>query len=94
MRAGQKRLSWGMETHLPSTRVVKEFRFFPESEIVTIVFEDDTSEEFGGPENFHKARHACLDSPQPEWVNLELSTEGASVVVKVLKGTPHETFEA
>jgi hypothetical protein len=83
-----------METHLPSVRVVKEFRFFAESEIVTLVFEDDTSAEFGGADNYHKARHACLISPQPEFANLELATEGASVVVKVPKGTPHETFEA
>jgi len=85
----------GMEANLPSARVVKEFQFFPESQIVTIVFEDDSSEEFAGAENYHKARHACLISPQPASAELKLSAaDGGSVAMTVVEGTPHETFEA
>jgi hypothetical protein len=79
----------------PSGLVVKEFRFFPESHIVTIVFADDTTTEFEGTENYHKARHACLDHPQPDAVQLELTgADGVKTTMTVPKGTPHETFEA
>ena len=84
-----------MEVKPASPRVVKEFRFYPESKIVTIVFGDDTAVDFEGQENYHKARLACLVEPQPETASLELSNEkGGSVVMTVVKGTPHETFEA
>jgi hypothetical protein len=84
-----------MEANLPSAGVVKEFRFFPESLIVTIVFVDDTSAEFEGSENYHKAHHACLVSPQPDSAELELAdVKGGIIAVTVPKGTPHETFEA
>jgi hypothetical protein len=84
-----------MDATPAGTRVVKEFRFYPESLITTIIFEDDTAIDFEGSENYHKARHACLNMPQPESANLELmDPQGKSVVVTVVKGTPHETFEA
>ncbi len=79
----------------PASLVVKEFRFFPESHIATIVFTDDTTTEFQGTENYHKARHACLDHPQPETRQVELQgADGKVVAITVPKGTPHETFEA
>ena len=84
-----------MEVNPASPRVVKEFRFYPESRIVTIVFEDDNATDFEGQENYHKARLACLVEPQPDSVDLELvDPKGVSVVMTVVKGTPHETFEA
>jgi hypothetical protein len=95
MQAGRDGLDFIMDAQSPAVQVVKEFRFFPESEIVTIVFVDDTSAEFQGAENYHKARHACLDQPQPESAQLELTgTSGGISVMTVPKGTPHETFEA
>ena len=79
----------------PAGLVVKEFRFFPESHIVTIVFVDETTTEFQGTENYHKARHACLDHPQPETRTVELQgMDGVAVMITVPKDTPHETFEA
>ncbi len=84
-----------MDAQSPAGLVVKEFRFFPESHIVTIVFADDTTVEFQGTENYHKARHACLDHPQPETQQLELQgPDGATIAVTIPKETPHETFEA
>ena len=84
-----------MDATPAGTRVVKEFRFYPESHMATIVFEDDTAIDFEGSENYHKARHACLNMPQPDSANLELTdSQGNSVVVTVVKDTPHETFEA
>ena len=38
--------------------VVKEFRFFSDSRFVTVVFEDESTVEFHGEENYHKARVA------------------------------------
>ncbi len=84
-----------MDAKSPTGQVVKEFQFFPESHIVTVVFADDTSVEFQGAENYHKARHACLDQPQPDSAQLELTGASGEVsVMTVPKGTPHETFEA
>ena len=84
-----------MDANSTAVPTVKEFQFFPESHIVTIVFEDDTTAEFQGEENYHKARHACLNHPQPDWVRLEMTGAGGEVsAMTVLKGTPHETFEA
>jgi hypothetical protein len=84
-----------MDASSPAGLVVKEFQFFPESQIVTVVFADDTSAEFKGEENYHKARHACLDHPQPDSAPLELtSSSGEVTAMTVPKGTPHETFEA
>jgi hypothetical protein len=84
-----------MDTNPASPRVVKEFRFYPESHIATIVFEDDTDIDFEGSDNYHKARHACLNRPQPDSAELDLTDkQGNTVAVTVLKDTPHETFEA
>jgi hypothetical protein len=84
-----------MEVNPARPRVVKEFRFYPESTIVTIVFGDDTAMDFEGSENYHKARFACLVTPQPDSADLELmDPKGGKVAVTVIKGTPHETFEA
>jgi len=81
-----------MEANSP---VVKEFRFYSESKMVTIVFGDDTAKDFEGPENYHQARLACLVEPQPDSAALELvEANGDKVVMTVIKGTPHETFEA
>ena len=47
-----------MEIDASNAPVVKEFRFYPDSEIVTVVFGDDTSEDFTGRDNYQKARDA------------------------------------
>ena len=82
-----------MEIDPASPAVVKEFRFYPESEMVTVVFGDDKSEDFTGSENFRKARIAAGASVAPS-ANLELlDNRGGSVIMIVPQGTPHETFD-
>lgn len=74
--------------------VVKEFRFYPESKIVTVVFADDRTEDFTGPENFQmafNAAHAAASSATD--VALE-DESGKSIAFAVPQGTPHETFDA
>lgn len=84
-----------MEATPASPRVVKEFRFYSESKMATIIFEDDSSDDFTGEENYHKTRLACLGEELPQSAVLQLvDQKGATVVMTVLKGTPHETFEA
>jgi hypothetical protein len=84
-----------MDTKTASTGLVKEFRFYTESKMVTIVFQDDSAADFQGEKNYHDSRHACLNHPQPDSADLELTdAKGNTVVVTVVKGTPHETFEA
>ena len=74
--------------------VVKEFRFFPESNIVTVVFQDDKAADFMGPENYQLARTAASSSALPS-VDLRLiDPNGDSVIMIVNQGTPVETFEA
>jgi hypothetical protein len=73
--------------------VVKEFRFYPESQMVTVVFGDDESEDFMGPDNYKSAHHLAL-SHSTETANLTLMNDkGESVVVIVPQETPHETFD-
>ena len=74
--------------------VVKEFRFYPESNIVTVVFLDDKTEDFMGPENYRLARAAAGSSELPS-ADLGLTDrDGDSVIMIVNKGTPVETFDA
>ena len=77
-----------------SSPIVKEFRFYPESKIVTIVLADDKAEDFMGPENFRlaaSAAHAASSSSTD--VSLE-DQSGNSISFAVPQGTPHETFDA
>jgi hypothetical protein len=84
-----------MDIDPSSPPIVKEFRFYPESKIVTIVFGDDKAEDFMGPENYHLAHSAARHSASAEASNLSLTDQsGKSVIVVVPKGTPHETFDA
>jgi hypothetical protein len=46
-----------------SPPVVKEFRFNRDSEIVTVVFGDDQSQDFKGSENYKKAHIAAAKEP-------------------------------
>jgi hypothetical protein len=79
----------------PSSQpVVKEFRFYPESEIVTVVFGDDNAEDFTGPENYQLAVDASRSVSAPTF-ELDLKDEkGNSITMTVARGTPHETFDA
>ena len=77
-----------------SSPVVKEFRFYPESKIVTVVFADDQTVDFTGPENFRLAAvaaHAASTSS----TDLSLDDDnGNNLSFAVPQGTPHETFDA
>jgi hypothetical protein len=77
-----------------STPVVKEFRFYPESGKVSIVFSDDTTDDFTGEENYHAAHHAAIkahDAPTPALTLTDRN--GTTLTVSVPAGTPHETFD-
>jgi len=79
---------------IPST--VKEFRFAPESQIVTIVFGDDRTEDFIGEENYKPAHHAAIKSADFSVATPDLSLtsqDGKTVVVNVPADVPHETFD-
>jgi hypothetical protein len=82
-----------METTPATPRVVKEFRFYSESRMVTIVFADDSSDDFTGEENYHKARVAGASHAPAS--SLELTDQqGTLVAMSIPAETPHETFEA
>jgi hypothetical protein len=84
-----------MSTDPNSPAVIKEFRFYPESNIVTLVYEDDNAEDFSGADNFQRAFDVASTSASEPATLLELLNDEAKVVtVRVPKGTPHETFEA
>ena len=74
--------------------LVKEFRFFPQSNIVTVVFQDDKTEDFTGPSNYDRALTAADGSAFP-YANLGLiDQKGDSISMIVNNGTPVETFAA
>jgi hypothetical protein len=84
-----------MSTDPVNPLTVKEFRFYPESKIVTLVYEDDKADDFSGEENFQRAWEVGSASATSPATYLELKNdEGSPVTVRVPKGTPHETFEA
>ena len=75
---------------------VKEFRFAPESQTVTIVFGDDRAEDFIGEENYKPAHHAAIKAADFSVATPELSLtsqDGKTIVVNVPADTPHETFD-
>jgi hypothetical protein len=73
---------------------VKEFRFFPESGLVTVVFGDDTTDEFTGEENYRAAHHAAIKAHNAPTPDLTLTDRaGKTLIVSVPTGTPHETFD-
>jgi len=75
--------------------VVKEFRIFSDSHIVTVVFEDETSIEFKGEDNYHKARKATAHGRHAEEATLELiDPAGNAVAMIVKKDVTVEAFEA
>jgi hypothetical protein len=75
--------------------VVKEFQFFSDSRYVTIVFEDETTIEFKGEENYHKARTATAHGRHADQAMLELTdAEGKPVAMIVKKEVAVEAFEA
>jgi hypothetical protein len=77
-----------------STPVVKEFRFYPESGMVSIVFSDDTTDDFTGKENYHAAHHAAIQAKEAPTPELDLTDRnGNTITVSVPTGTPHETFD-
>jgi len=84
----------GMDNIPASSPVVKEFRFYPESKIVTVVFADDQTVDFTGPENFRLAAvaaHAASTSS----TDVSLGDDnGNNLSFAVPQGTPHETFDA
>lgn len=79
----------------PATRAVKEFLFYPESNMVTVVFDDDTTDDFTGEENYHAAHHAAIKAHDAATPALALTDrDGKAITVTVPAGTPHETFDA
>jgi len=77
-------------------QVVKEFRFYPESLMVTVVFQDDRTDDFMGEDNYKPAHHAAIKASQFSTETTELSLidqTGKTVVLTVPAETPHETFD-
>ena len=66
MQVGEARLAFRNGSPIAPRSSCEGVQVFPESHMVTIVFADDTTTDFEGTENYHKARHACLDHPQPD----------------------------
>jgi len=84
-----------MDLDPTSPPVVKEFRFYPESTIVTVVFGDDEAEDFVGSENYRLALAAAADPAPDPASNLSLKDQtGKGVLMVVRMGTPHEIFDA
>ena len=86
-----------MNTDPSNPSVVKEFRFYPESNIVTVVFGDDNAEDFMGPENYHLAAAAAAAAHTPSATASDLRLKdqnGNSITVTVPKGAFRETFDA
>jgi hypothetical protein len=82
-----------MDIDPSSPPVVKEFRFNRDSEIVTVVFGDDQSQDFKGSENYKKAHIAAVNAASVSSADLGLvNDKGDAVIMIVLQGTPHETF--
>jgi len=82
-----------MENILPA---VKEFRFYPESNMVTVVFQDDRTDDFLGEANYKPAHHAAINASQFSTETPELTLvdqAGKTIVVCVPVDTPHETFD-
>jgi len=79
-----------------TSTTVKEFRFAPESQTVTVVFADDRTEDFIGEENYKPAHHAAIKASHFDTETPELSLtsqDGKTLVLNVPAGTPHETFD-
>jgi hypothetical protein len=84
-----------MSTIPAGPQVVKEFRFFSDSRFVTVVFEDETTIEFHGEDNYHKARVATAHGRHEDQANLELTDQaGKPVTMIVKKDVITEAFEA
>ncbi len=84
-----------MSTTPTNPPVVKEFRFFSDSRFVTVVFEDETSIEFKGEENYHKARAATAHGRHAEEATLELVDSASKAVTMIVKkDVLVEAFEA
>jgi hypothetical protein len=84
-----------MSTAPVNLPVVKEFRFFSDSRFVTAVFEDETSIEFHGEENYHKARAASAHGRPDDSTTVELTDQaGKTVAMTVTKDVVVEAFEA
>jgi len=82
-----------MSTIPPIPLVVKEFRFFSDSRFVTVVFEDDTTVEFHGEENYHKAHHVVGAHAPSATLGL-VDQKGETVTMVVNKGVLVEAFNA
>ena len=74
-----------MSTIPAGPSVVKEFRFFSDSRFVTVVFEDDTTTEFHGEENYHKARVASAHGRPDDPTAVELVDQAEKTVAMVVK---------
>ena len=83
-----------MDIDSSSPPVVKEFRFNRDSEIVTVVFGDDQTQDFKGSENYKKAHIAAANAANVPSADLGLvDDKGDAVIMIVPQGTPHETFD-
>jgi hypothetical protein len=84
-----------MSTIPAGPQVVKEFRFFSDSRFVTVVFEDETTVEFHGEENYEKAHDATVHVRHADEGSVELVDQtGKTVALVVKKNVLVEKFEA
>ena len=84
-----------MSTIPPIPLVVKEFRFFSDSRFVTVVFEDDTTVEFHGEENYDKAHNVTVHVRHADEGKIELVDQaGKTFAMVVKKGVVVEAFNA
>ncbi len=84
-----------MSTIPAGPQVVKEFRFFSDSRFVTAVFEDDTTVEFHGEENYDKAHNVTVHLKHADQAELELIDQaGKTFALFVKKDVAVETFNA
>ena len=82
-----------MSTTSPVPLAGKEFRFFSDSHIVTVVFEDDTTIEFQGEDNYRKAHHV-VGAHAPSAALELVDQKGETVNMVVNKGVLVEAFNA
>ena len=76
-------------------QVVKEFRFFSDSRFVTVVFENETSIEFHGEENYEKAHDTTVHVRHADEGSVELVDQaGKTFALVVKKDVVVERFEA
>jgi len=74
-----------MSTIPAGPQVVKEFRFFSDSRYVTVVFEDETSVEFHGEDNYEEAHDATVHAKHAGEASLELADQAGKTFAMVVK---------